>query len=117
MDCIAYVPLYFCVLGVDEGFDVAKGECQGLELVGVIGVSRYVIGHYHAAVADFIEGFDHLVHVDVTFIGIDFLETVAAALDVSQVHVKYFATRSEIADHVEDFSRRVFEIARYGPYA
>src|SRR5262245_39520673 len=78
---------------------------------------RNMIGHHHVRIPDFLVDHHGLDKVDVAFVRIDLLKTVALPANVPEMDVEDLLARTEVTNHIEDFLARILAHYRDGSLA
>lgn len=100
--------------GLEQSFDVTVSKGEGLPAVWIIWMAGQVVWHDQVVIADLLECSHHLEHIQVSFVGIDFLEAVPLAPDITEVDIEELPPFTEVTKNDGDLFPGVLEHFGYG---
>src|SRR5580658_2856484 len=95
---------------LNEAPNVAVGECERLQGARVGLCQRYMIGHEHILIPDFLVHLDRFHKIDIAFVREDLHKVIAVPANVAKVYVEDLLALTEVADHVEDLHAWILKI-------
>lgn len=94
---------------LEQRYDIAVGKRKCLQRCCFIFVRGNVVGHYHSVELHISKGAHYVQEIHISVVGIDFLEVVPAAFDISQMYIKYLLPLTDPFNYGKNIVFRVFQ--------